>query len=185
MRVITEAQLVDRKRMLREARRELRRKDRQYAAEEMFVDGLLASLVDVVPDATPRVPEAVQEAPTATPPPTSPATTETAVTQGAAEHDAPVFVRRPASEDSPVSKVQIPLLALVAAEPGILRADAQRNVATQVGTTVQSVRESVRRMVKAKKLQQVGERLYPADMKVERADVQLFEDDNKEEAAGG
>lgn len=170
MRVITEEQLLARKREIKAKRRALRREDRRYAAEEMVLDGWLAELVDVEEPAAPEPDERTD------PEEASPPATETISDPDppADTNTASVFVRQPASEDSPVSKVQIPVLSRVKGEPGMLRIDVQREVAEQVGTSVQSVRESVRRMIKAGKLQQVGERLYPADMKVESAVVPLF-----------
>jgi hypothetical protein len=164
MRVITEAQLLERKRALRAARRDLRRQDREYAAEQRVVEGWLAQLVDVAPaaDAPP---------PAEAPDNGSPTTTEELTPAGevtasrlpstATLQSSTVFIRRPASGDSPVSKVQIPVLERVTAQPGILRVDLQREVASQVGSSVPSVRESVRRMLSAKKLREEEGRLYP------------------------
>lgn len=178
MRVLTEAKLFARKRALEEQRRELRRKHRQITAELRVLDSLSADLDDLPAEPLPP-PVAAQSNMTGGVRIADLLSRPQDDTAAEKSSDAPFF-RQPASENSPISKVQIPVWELVTMRPGIHRILVQKSVADQVGTSIDSVRETIRRMVRAGKLRQDNHRLFPVAPPEDDADngeqdeVELF-----------
>ncbi|HEU0300147.1 MAG TPA: hypothetical protein VFR37_11850 [Longimicrobium sp.] len=184
MRVITEEALLERWHELEAQRSDHKRRIRMINAELRFLENMSRALVDIPkPLATAATQQAepqqpVQQHATSTQPASDPA-------QEKEQAPTPVQIKMPASAGSPVSRVQIPVFRLVQAEPGVEKLDVMQRVAAQVGTSKDSVRETIRRMVRAKKLRQEGERLYLPGVKSANDYVSLLPGEDEKEAAGG
>jgi hypothetical protein len=136
MRGISEARLLDRQRRLREEYQGLRQKAQAIKAEMRVVSALLVEdVAELGPVPTPAPARSVAPAP---------ADFEL---MGESAELKPKTVAAPAQND-----VQGPLLEIVRSRPGIPRPDAQRMVLEVVPTSIQSARETVRRMLNKGKL---------------------------------
>jgi hypothetical protein len=166
MKVVRLARIEEMKRALLNERKAIRRRDREIGKElELYesLEGVAEEVESGSPaSGTPSPETATLPPPTlATKPPTVAAVTPD--TDSISPNNPPrtPFMRQPRSEGSPVSKVQNRVWELVSERPGVTRTRVMEIVATAVGTSTDSVRESIRRMVNSKKLRMENDRLFP------------------------
>jgi hypothetical protein len=144
MRVITEEKLLAKRHQLKAELADLKRRARAIGAEMTFLDRLAEDFTDLTaPEATPSENGAADEG----------------SSDGAPEGG---YVVVPDPSGSPINKIQNPIMDLVTRYPGIRRSVVQRQIANSGLTSVESARETVRRMVTNGKLRMdEGMRLFP------------------------
>jgi hypothetical protein len=148
MRVFTEAQALESKRAIQDRLAELEREHARLNVELEVLGAILGAMRELPALSGLRTLSASDVNGNVVPLMSEPkphASEETIAAPQAAQ----VAIRKPAREGSPVSKVQIPVKELLEANPGGLpRGEIMARIAEEVGTSPDSVRETIRRMLR-------------------------------------
>lgn len=152
MRVLTEDKLLALRRQLEGELSQLAKRARAIRAEVRILDSLAAELTEIeAPSPEPAAPVSGADD---TARRVSDALDEYA---GNRDRDEELdIVPQPDSSASPINRVQTPILDLVRRRPGMPRPVVQRLIADSGLTTVESARETVRRMLANGKLRTDG-----------------------------